>query len=272
MRQAGLDRIRGHRASAASLTMLLMLLPSTAAIAASPSPGPAAMPSRSPAPVCDALCRQVPNPHYPGAVPAGPYRSVAFLLGDIAVTLPDGWVVSEDSPSELGLMPSAGLAEDDPSFIKVWRDMQPSKDEATVYGVPNTPEAMAAWLEADPDLTVGPPTEGTIGDGIPAIVLDIGIAPDAVNDYVCSTYGPYEHCVDFLTFHLFGEPFGFVDQDRVRLFLSSFDFEGNPHTLVVAVEGQDQATLTGFLPTAQAIIDSIRLETPASHGPLPSGG
>jgi hypothetical protein len=242
---------------------ILVLFQSHPGMTASPSPRPVTTPSRPPTPVCDALCGQVPNPHYPGAVPAGPYRSVAFLLGDIAVTLPDGWAVKEDSPSELSLMPSAGLAEADPIYINIWRDMQQSKDEATVYGVPNTPEAMAAWLEADPELTVER-SEGTIGDGIPAIVLDIGIAPDAVNDYVCSAYGPIEHCVDFLMFHLFGEPWGLWDQDRVRLYLSSFEFDGNPHTLLVAAGGHDPATLTGFLPTAQRIIDTIRREGPAA--------
>jgi hypothetical protein len=221
----------------------------------SPTPAPtrAAIAPRTPDASCDAQCQvlalQSPGLSAPGPLPAGDYTTKAFFPGGLTVTLDAGWSSHEDSTGEFSL--ERATAPDD--NLVFWLDMTPTTwDAKPVDGIANTPEAVSAWLHDQDALTVTPARATTVGEaGLPALVMDIAVAPDAPNgDPGC----PTRSCAAIFTWPQFPEPWAISDDMKVRLYLTRIG--DGPHMLYAVFNVLDA---DAFAPVAQPVLDSIVL-------------
>jgi hypothetical protein len=127
-----------------------------------------------------------------------------------------------------------------------------------VANVPRTVAGWLTWLASNPAFTVSDPRPATIGQmAIPATVVDIGIATDAPNeDPYCKTHLKTT-CVALLSWPNSGENiYSWAAPGLIRLYLADVVYGGKHHLLAVAIEGQDAADLSAFLPEAKTVIAS----------------
>ena len=177
-----------------------------------------------------------------------------FLPG-LAVTLPDGWVVTEQDRGEFGLMPADH--PDDKVFFGV--DLAATTIDGRVApGVPGTAAGLIAWLAENPDLTVSTPSRTSIGDGIDATTVDVGVSPSSAGDPVTYSDCPASPCVGFLK-----DPrnwpgaLAIASGEVVRLYFSTIG--SGTHTLVIALDAPTADELERLATIAQRILDSVRL-------------
>jgi len=184
----------------------------------------------------------------PGKLPAGEYTTANFYPGGLTVTLDDRWSSHEDSTGEFALdVGDAGIV--------FWLDMSPvTWDGKPVTGVANTPNAVSDWLHGVRELEVTPAQQTSIGqDKLPALVMDIALADDAPNgDPGC----PTRACAAIFTFPEFSEPWAMSSDMTTRLYLAQIG--DGPHMLYVVYNVIDAEM---FAPTAQPVVDSIKLST-----------
>jgi len=126
-------------------------------------------------------------------IPAGSYTTSSFFAGMLTITLDDGWTVG-DGTNEL-VFEHPGPPD---WFIFVWVDPYPVKDLHRVQGVERTPSAISAWLLANPTLIgkVAPAT--TVGNGLPAVVVDLAVSAKATKEVsdcpdICTNYLGFEN-------------------------------------------------------------------------------
>jgi len=192
----------------------------------------------------------------PSACPAnciGPGKIVS-AVGGFTVVLTEKWLSGGNTTQEFAISP-LNVTDDE---ILFWLDVSPSTNrDEPVTGVPNTPKALYDWLAANPDLTVSTAQPVTIGDGIPAITLDLRVSDTAVNlDPNC----PSRACIDFL-WHTppWSAPFGISDTVRLRVYLAQVGRGAKANTLVIAVSAADDEQLTALGPRVLSVLASIRL-------------
>jgi hypothetical protein len=151
-----------------------------------------------------------------------------------------------------------------------------------VKDVPLTAAALVGWLQANPNLDVSKPTEGTIGE-LPATVVDVELSADAQNEPVALSrsvgVSPEEiahchrggkvWCAFFLGFpQWFPEPGIWSIGQRVevqRMYFSDVTYGGRDHLFVALVianppeEGQQ-----AMLERGQRILDTVQVPASAA--------
>ncbi|HTK44055.1 MAG TPA: hypothetical protein VL749_01720 [Patescibacteria group bacterium] len=150
-------------------------------------PGPTPSPAATPTPTATSEPKPTVAPTPRGTVlPSGTYRSVRFAPG-VAVTVPTGWLLEDDSPAMLSLVrPGAGFVHQ-PDGANIFDAVrlyarpvagQPDGTIDPMPGVGTSALALANWLAARPQLTATAVTRTTLA-GRPAYTLDFTLSPSA---------------------------------------------------------------------------------------------
>jgi hypothetical protein len=150
-----------------------------------PGPTPSPTAAASPPSTSQPAPTVAPTPH--GTVlPSGTYRSVRFIPA-VAVTVPAGWILEDDSAATLSLVrPGAGFIHQ-PDGVDVFDAVrmysrpvagQPDGTIDPMPGVGTSPLALANWLAARPQLTATAVTKTTLA-GLPAYSLDFTLSASA---------------------------------------------------------------------------------------------
>ena len=239
---------------------------------ASPTPAPStqptvtASPSSSPSETADDLKGCIPgcaagNSTPPGDLPDGDYETEWFFGGEMRLTFDSGWTSREDSTGEFQASPPEAPEED----ILFWEDVYPVEPPGRaktwvsadgikrIKGVPLTVAGLLGWMESSSQLDVSAPTHGAIGN-LPATVVDVGIADDAVDDDPKNC--PVRACVNFLGFPQWDGPWGLAYP--ARFYLSDVSYGGRDHLFVVAIYPAKPSD-TKILNRADRLISTVRV-------------
>lgn len=227
--------------------------PSNVGVTASPvaSAGPGSSSTAGGIPGCAPEC--LSGFSDPGPLPIGAFTTTHFLGGHLTVTFKDAWESHEDQPVEFS---SAPLGKWDVHRVLFWTDILPvNADGRIATGIPNTAADLIGWLRARPNVRVSSPRPAVIGRAqLPATVVDVGIAIDAVNE---DTGCPSRACALVLTWPGAGSNmYGISMPNVIRLYLANISYGATHHLLAIAVEGQNQSDLVGFAPAAERVIAS----------------
>ena len=190
----------------------------------------------------------------PGPLPAGEFTTTYFLDGHLGLTFESGWASAEDQGVEFNAFPEG---ESDINRVLFWSDLIPvGPDGNVVDGIPNTTAGFLEWLAGRPGVELSQPTPATIGAAqIPALTVDMSVADDADNeDPGC----PVDACIMPFTWVNAGPNVfcGTAQPWILRMYVSDVVYGGEQHTITVAIEASDQATLEAFLPRAERLIAS----------------
>jgi hypothetical protein len=205
------------------------------------------------------------NSTTPGFLPQGDYQTEWFFGGEMTLTLDDAeWTSREDSTGEFVVSPLSAPDEND---ILFWEDVYPiepkdvywdfpvhMKTVDRVKGVPPTAAGMLDWLRSSSQLKISKPTAGTIGD-LPATVVDVSVAADAVND---DRNCPVRACVNFLGFPQWDGPWG-IAPGPVRFYLSDVSYGGQKHLFVAAIYPANPADMKTLGPAGERLISTVRV-------------
>jgi hypothetical protein len=174
-----------------------------------------------------------------------------FLAGAMTVHLGKGWNVLEDSRLHFS------AAANSPDYRVLWSiDASPVHAGVKVGGVPSAAAPLIRWLRVNPDLRVVEARGSRIGSKLPARVVDVVLAPGAVND---DPGCPARACVNFLRFYGAAEPYGIAGDDAIRFYFANIKSNGKRHLLIVAIEARNRADLTARLPAAERLIHTATL-------------
>ena len=187
----------------------------------------------------------------PQALPAGDYRSNAFSPS-VSFTLPDGWIITEDSPTFLSMQP----VNADAVGIHVFRSpgaasQQPDCPTTAISGVGPLAKDLVDWIQSLPGLQVRAPTSVVLG-GLVGFETELRI----VDGWKASC--PFANGLPTVPL-LVGTTDGlrWVMADTERLRLSILDVPGSG-TVVVDVDAFDGALFDSFLPFATPIVASMK--------------
>lgn len=240
----------GSTSSTSIATIQTAAASSTAVSTPAPTPvSVAPSPSGTSVPIASPTC--------PDCTPlsAGKHTTVAFLPG-MVLTMPDGWLLGEDSSGELKLNPADDLG------LKLSFFTDPiavTNDTNIVAGVDGTPTALVAWLRSNPNLSVSKPTTTTIGQGVSATSVDLTVASGAKSgDPGCP---PGLACVNLFLFRGSSYKFGYaISSDQgLRFTFAQIGSGSAARTLFVLHEVVPPDSLTDFATRTKPIIASLRL-------------
>jgi hypothetical protein len=124
-----------------------------------------------------------------------------------------------------------------------------------VEGVEQTPEAFVAWMEGNPALIATPGPAETIGQGLPALTVDVEIPATATKDDPDCPVA----CTNFVGLQDGSGIYGNLVGEKTRIYLAQISYGGQTHLLVVSVEVSEAANFDAVLPGAQGIIDTFRM-------------
>jgi len=193
----------------------------------------------------------------------------AYLTGlggffpGLAIQIPEGWGVIENSSGELSL----GQEDHPGSNLFLWKDVRAvvsnhrsAKEGTLVKEVAGTPEAIVEWLTTNPDFTViEQPKPATIA-GMSGTVLAVGVSETA--DFGEPDCPSNPRCADFFTdpAHWGSGVFGIGGGDgTLRLFMTTLHYPDGDHLFAVGWQGDTAADMRAFAVPTQPILDSIRV-------------
>ena len=186
------------------------------------------------------------------ALPAGPYTSNAFLP-TITYTLPDGWLIADDSPSYFVLQPVTS----DAVGIHVFRSPLAASQEVDcpitpAPGVGTTAKDLVDWIRARPGLTAGDPVPVTMG-GFAGLQVDVAI----VTGWTPSC--PFAEGMPTVPLFVRASDasFRWVIAGSERLRLNILDLPGKG-TVVVDIDAFDGSLMDRFVPAATPIVESMK--------------
>ncbi len=181
----------------------------------------------------------------------------AFMAG-LTVTIPVRWTNGEQDIGEFNIQPDTP-----PGLLLFVRDITPVLHDGTrAVDVKRTSAGLVEWIRANPDFVTSNPEATTIGTGIAATTLLVGISETAKNaDPTC----PVEVCVGIFTAE--GWPvdgYGYAigrqpDPLYLRMYFADILTGSVPHTLVVLLDAGDAAHLPAFEAFADPVLDSLHL-------------
>jgi len=174
----------------------------------------------------------------------------------MVLTMPDGWLLGEDSSGELKLDPADDLGQKLSFFTD---PIAVDNDSNIVAGVDGTPAALVDWLRSNADLSVSKPAATTVGKGIPATSVDLKVAPAAKNgDPRCPTGLA---CVDVFLFRgsTYRFDYGISSDQGLRFTFATIGSGSATRTLFALHEVVPLASLADFATRTKPIIDSLRL-------------
>lgn len=195
-------------------------------------------------------------------MPAGTYTSLAFQP-PVTFTVPDGWLITADSPLYLALQP----AGNDSIGVHLFRDpsaasQDPACPASPEPGVGGTSSALTAWIRERPGLIVTPPTMATVG-GLPGTSLDVALKADWAQSCPFANGTP--------AVPLFNSPaidhWVVVGNERLRAYF--LDLPGGG-TVVVDQDAFDGGQFEDLLAASSGIVRSLKFDT-SSASAAPSG-
>jgi hypothetical protein len=189
----------------------------------------------------------------PGDLPVGVYETEHFFGGEMHVTFEDGWTSGEDSTGEFAIAPVATPE----NGIYFWEDIFPVENGRRVR-VPNTAAGLLEWIRSSGRVDASEPVAGAIGE-LPAMVVDVTVAPDAENEEVGNPYCERRTCILFLGFPRWNAPWGIAGDQVQRLYLADVTYGGKAHVFVAVVYPYDEADLDAFQATADPVLETIRV-------------
>ena len=204
---------------------------------------------------CASGSTATPTPAPRQALPAGDYRSSAFTPA-VTFTLPDGWLIVEDSAEYLALQPVTS----DSVGIYLFRSPGAASQQADC---PTTalPEVgplakdLVDWIRARPGLRTGSPESVVLG-GMVGFELDVAI----VDGWTASC--PFAEGLPTVPLFVGGtNGLRWVVAGSERMVLRVLDMPGGG-TVVVDIDAFEGSLLDGFLPVATPIVKSLRFATP----------
>jgi hypothetical protein len=205
---------------------------------------------------CGGGASPTPTSNPRAAVAAGTHTSSAFRP-PITYTLPDGWLIADDSADYFALEPVAS----DAIGIRVFRSPRAaSQDPAcpltAAPGVGTAARDLVDWIMARPGLVAGDPVPVTMG-GLAGLSVDLAI----VAGWKPSC--PFANSVP--TVALFvgttDTSFRWVVAGSERLRLTVLDVPGSG-TVVVDIDAFDGSLMDGLLPAAAPILGTLKFGLP----------
>lgn len=191
----------------------------------------------------------------PGELPAGRYQTQFFFGGAMTLVLGPGWSSTEDSTGELSL--SRSDRPDDGLFL--WEDVYPVRGgNRRVSGVPTTAAGLLTWFKGNRELTTSHQAAARIGV-LPAVSIDVGIAPGASND---DPGCPVRVCKGFLSFPQWTESWGIAGSQVQRFRLADVSYGGQQHLLVAVTYPGRAADMASYSALVDPVLATVR--TPAS--------
>jgi hypothetical protein len=193
-------------------------------------------------------------------LPAGTYTSVAFSPA-VTFTVPDGWVLSEDSSLYLALFP----ATNDLIGMHLFRDPRIAAQDtacsaAPEPGVGGTSSELVKWIREHPGLVVSTPAMATIG-GLPGTAIDVGLRADWTQACPFSNGVPAVPLFNSAAI----DHWVVVGNERLRLYL--LDLPGGG-TVVVDQDAFDGAQIEDLISASSGILRSLQFAAvPASAVP-----
>ncbi|MEO8572124.1 MAG: hypothetical protein ABI553_10550 [Chloroflexota bacterium] len=180
----------------------------------------------------------------------------------LAIQVPAGWDVAENSTGELALS-----RDDRPgNKLLLWKDIRAvvsnhrSAPEGTLLKeVAGTPDAILGWLTTNPDFAViEQPMPATIA-GMSGTVLTVGVSKSA--DFGEPDCPSNPRCADFFSdpAHWGTVPYGVGGAGPLRLFMTSLPYPAGDHLFAVVWEGSSTTDLQAFATLTQPILDSIHV-------------
>jgi hypothetical protein len=191
----------------------------------------------------------------PGRLSPGEYETGWFFEGEMRLTVDAGWTSPEDSTGEF----SVASHQD---RILFWVDTYPVEDGRRV-SAPMTAAGLLRGLRSSTQLDVSGSTEGSIG-ALPATLVDIRVAADAVNDERGNPWCRVKTCALFLGFPQWDGVFGIAGTEVQRFYLSDVTYGGVEHLFVAVISPDGSTDMGTFAPRAERVIATVRVPaTPA---------
>ena len=186
------------------------------------------------------------------ALPGGTYTSRAFAP-PITYTLPDGWLIADDSPDYFALQPVTS----DAIGIYVFRSPVAASQDADcpvtpAPGVGTTATDLTGWIRSLPGLVAVEPIVVTRG-GLVGFQLDVAI----VAGWTPSC--PFANGLPTVPLFVSTTTAGFrwVVAGSERLRLTILDVPG-AGTVVIDIDAFEGSLMDGFLPAAAPIVETMR--------------
>lgn len=204
---------------------------------------------------CASVSTETPTPLPRQALAAGDYRSTGFTPA-VSFTLPDGWLILEDSAEYLALQPVTS----DAVGIFLFRSPGAASQQADC---PTTalPEIgpmakdLVDWIRARPGLRTGSPESVVLGGSV-GFELDVAI----VDGWTASC--PFAGGLPAVPLFVgASNDLRWVIAGSERLMLRVLDVPGGG-TVVVDIDAFEGPLLDGFLPVATPIVKSLRFAMP----------
>jgi hypothetical protein len=178
------------------------------------------------------------------------------------VTVPgSGWTVYEDHPGEFNLAsPPGNMAG---TNIHFWLDPRASTPhDRPIRTAGRTPAALIGWLRSNPNFIVSAPVSRRMAHGTGATSVDLDVSATAPrSDPGCP--GP---CLAYFVWPHFGFDYGTGQGEPIRLYFASLGTRTKAHTFVISIDTPNAATFSAVIPTAEKIIDSVKLPATVSAG------
>lgn len=200
---------------------------------------------------CTSAGTATPTPAARQALPAGTYTSTTFR--PVATfTLPDGWLITEDSAELLALQPVTS----DALGIYLFRSPHAASQQAdcpttAVPDVGTTAKDLVDWIAALPGLQAGNRTS-VAAAGLAGFELDVAIAAGWTASCPFADGLP---TVPLLVGGASGLRWVVAGTERLRLTVLDVPAGG---TVVVDIDAFDGTLFDGFLPVADPIVESLR--------------
>jgi hypothetical protein len=194
-------------------------------------------------------------------LPEGPYTPSAFAV-QMTLTLPgQTWETGEESFGEFKMH----LASDAQQEVKFLPQPVPlrNSDQSVVHGVGPTPDALAAWLRANPALTVRRESQQVVGGGVQAIAVDVSVRPDAQNSDPACPAG-LTPCVTFFGFTRPGSydfNLAIANHQTVRLLLVPVAFDNHPGTLLIVIDPGTPDHLDALAERTKKLLETVNVST-----------
>jgi hypothetical protein len=171
------------------------------------------------------------------------------------INLDDGWTV-EDGSNEL-VFEHPGPPD---WFLFVWIDPYPVSHLHRVDGVARTPDALIAWLRANPALIAAPAPATTVAGGLPASVVDLRVSDKATREVADCP----DICTNYLGFENGPDAHGLARPGVTRIWFAPVMYGGQSHLVTISFETPDEATFAAELAHAMQLVDSIQMPVAAA--------
>ena len=184
------------------------------------------------------------------------------VLPGLGFTLDEGWDATENDEIEIHFVPPNNPAD----AVFLWRDIRAVKSTGPKAGTqilgnvgPSAP-ALVSWITSNPDFHVtGRPLRVSIGQGIPATTLTVGVSSTArYGDPGCPDN---PHCAAFFRGPSWSPDLFYAigGDEIVQMLFATVPFAHASSTLVIALDAENPTDLIALQRAVRPFLDSLRL-------------